>query len=170
MEFDSLIHTRESVRAYDPKRQVPEEILARIIEAGIIAPTAANRQPFRFIVVSSEERLKAVRPCYKAGWFADAPHILIVAGLPKKAWVRWDGYNAIETDCTIAMDHMILAAENEGVSTCWIAAFDDAVLRKALDLGADEKVFAITPLGYRPEGLKRNRKSRKQASEIAAFI
>ena len=170
MDFEKLIKTRESVRSYDPSRPVPRQVLDRIVQAGIIAPTAANRQPFKFLVISSPDELSRIRPCYRAQWINDAPHILIVVGLVDKAWTRYDGYNSVETDCTIAMDHMILAAENEGVGTCWIAAFDNKILREALKLGENEKVFAITPLGYRPNGFGLTDKIRKKAEDIAVFI
>lgn len=170
MEFDALIQRRESVRSYDPSRIVPIEVINKILKAGIIAPTAANRQPFRFIVVSSKKELEKVRPCYKGDFIKDTPHILIVIGLVDKAWVRWDGYNSVETDCTIAMDHMILAAENEGVGTCWIAAFDNEILSKALKLQDNEKVFAITPLGYAPSGYQLRKKTRKSFDEIVSYI
>jgi nitroreductase len=69
------------------------------------------------------------------------------------------------------MDHMILAAENEGVGTCWIAAFDSSVLSKVLDLKEHEKVFAITPLGYPHEGFsKKASKIRKELKEVVKYI
>ena len=71
----------------------------------------------------------------------------------------------------ITMDHLILAATAEGVGTCWIAAFDPAVLRRALDLKAGEEVFAITPLGYTRENYRRLEiKERKAMAEIARFV
>jgi nitroreductase len=170
MEFTELVNRRESVRSYDPARQVDEAVLRRILDAGIIAPTAANKQPFRFVVCSTPEALSKVRPCYKGRWIDSAPVVLAVVGLTDRAWMRRDGYNAVETDCTIAMDHMILAAENEGVGTCWIAAFDNGVLRAGLGLNENEKVFAITPLGYPPAGYRRRDAAvRKKIEEIVEF-
>lgn len=172
MELLELVKTRESIRSYDPNRPVDRAVLERILEAGRLAPSAANRQPWRFIVVSSPEMLAKVRPCYPKPWFQDAPHILAVTGARDRAWIRAaDRYNSIETDLTIAMDHMILAAEAEGVGTCWIAAFDPAVLRQALGLKENEAVFAITPLGYPRAGfVKKGVKDRKPLEEVAEFI
>jgi nitroreductase len=172
MEFAQLIRSRESIRSYDPARPVTREILDRILEAGRIAPSAANLQPWKFLVVSSPEMLAKVRPCYRGEWFREAPHVLIVKGDKKAAWKRKsDGYNSLETDLTIAMDHMILAAENEGIGTCWIAAFDYQALREALQLGADEQVFAITPLGYSKPGFSKSAaKNRKPLNEVAFHI
>ena len=170
MEYFDLIRNRESIRAYDSDRPVEPEKLERILEAGRLAPSAANRQPWKFIVVSTIQMLEKVRACYHRQWFKDAPHILIVAGEENAAWVRsYDHYNSLETDLTIAMDHMILAAENIG--TCWIAAFNPEVLRSALQLKANEKVYAITPLGYQPEGfVKTHNKIRKELHDIVKYI
>ena len=135
MEFYKLIEQRESVRNYDPERKVSDKVLGRILNAGRLAPSASNRQPWTFVLVSSDEKLKEVKSCYPRSWFNDAPHILVVVGNKSKSWVRpYDGYNSIETDLAIAMDHMILAAENEGVGTCWIIAFDYEKLAKAIGL------------------------------------
>lgn len=172
MDFTDVITGRESVRNYDPARPVPRAVLERVLEAGRIAPSAANRQPWRFVMVSSPEALGGVRACYGQPWFRDAPHVLVVKGRRDEAWKRArDGYVAIETDLTIAMDHMILAAENEGLGTCWIAAFDPDVLRQALRLVPEEVVFAITPLGYPRAGyVKRANKQRKPLAEVAEFL
>jgi nitroreductase len=171
MDFGELIMQRESVRNYDPMKSVNKMVLERILEAGRIAPSAANFQPWHFYVVSSLPTLEKVRRCYDRPWMLDAPHILIVAGNRKEAWRRPDGYNSLETDLTIAMTQMILAATNEGVATCWIAHFDYPKLRAALDLKSYEEIFAITPLGYpRSDYKKRGQKNRKALSEVAVFL
>lgn len=172
MNFYELVSGRESIRSYDPEKKIPREILNRILSAGNMAPSAANRQPWEFLLVSSDEMLSRVRPCYKPEWFQSAPNILIVKGNRSHAWTRSSSsYNSLETDLTIAMDHMILAAEYEGVGTCWIAAFSPEILRKALGLTTDEEVFAITPLGYPVKGFKKSgRKIRKSFDEVVKFI
>ena len=172
MNFHELAYQRESIRNYNPNRPVETEKLHRILETGRIAPNAANRQPWRFYLVSSEENLKKIRLAYQRTWFQDAPHVLIVAGKRAQAWVRpYDGYNAIETDLTIAMDHIILAAEYEGLATCWIAAFDPEKLRATGIFAEEEEVFAITPLGYPKEGfLKRGIKDRKAFEDVVKFV
>ena len=172
MEFYNLIISRESIRNYDPDRQVPKQILEKILNAGRIAPSACNIQPWKFLVVSSPEMLEKVRACYSRDWFRDAPHVLIVIGLKDKAWKRsFDGYNSIETDVAIAMTHLILAAENEGVGTCWIEAYNPAILRKALSLNEDQLVFGITPLGFTKPGFYKNAiKNRKPLDEIVEFL
>lgn len=172
MEFRELIKFRESVRNYDSKKPVPRDVLDRILEVGRMAPSAANRQPWKFLLISSSEMLSKVRMCYKGEWFRKAPHILVVMGNRDYAWTRkYDGYNSIETDLTIAMDHLILAAANEGVGSCWIAAFDPVILRKSLDLKENEVVFAITPLGYPEDSYQPGHaRKRKAISEIVEYL
>jgi nitroreductase len=172
MEFTAVIRGRESVRSYDPSRPVAREVLERVLEAGRVAPSAANRQPWRFLLVSSPEALAKVRACYDKEWFRDAPHVLVVKGARRQSWRRRsDLHRSLETDLAIAMDHMILAAENEGLGTCWIAAYKPRVLRKALRLARGEVVYAITPLGYPGPGYaKRATKQRKPLAEVAEFL
>ncbi len=172
MDFYDVIQNRESIRNYDDSRKISKEILMRILNAGRIAPSAVNYQPWEFLLISSNEMLEKVRACYNRDWFRDAPYILAIKGTPKNAWTRkYDNYNSLETDLTIAMDHIILAAENEGISTCWIAAFDPKILFSALNLKKDEKIYAITPLGYsKPDFKKKSNKVRKEINEVVKFI
>jgi nitroreductase len=172
MEYTELILTRESIRDYDANNPVSKEILEKILNAGRMAPSAKNLQPWVFLVIETPEMLKKVKACYQGKWFHDAPHILVVLGLRDKAWVRgYDKYNSIETDLAIVMTHLILAAENEGVGTCWIEAYDPAILRNALELNENQVVFGITPLGYPSKGFsKRGNKSRKSLAEIVRYL
>jgi nitroreductase len=172
MDFWDLIHERSSVRSYDPERPVEKDVLYRVLEAGRLAPSAANRQPWRFIVVSSPERLALLRHAYSRDWFYDAPHILVVVGDKNEAWRRLqDGYSSLETDLAIAMTFMILAAANEGVASCWIAAFQPEVVREALQLAEHEEVYALTPLGYpRADYAGPPPKKRKDLMDIVTFL
>ena len=172
MEFYSLIAQRESIRSFDPSRKVESDVLQRILGAGRLAPSAVNFQPWQFWVISSPEMLQQVKACYNRPWFQEVPQILTVVGDLSRAWVRKDdGYNSLETDLAIAMCHLILAAENEGVATCWVEAFQPELLKEALDLKENQRVFAITPLGYPRQGFtKKNHKQRKPLDEIVRFI
>jgi nitroreductase len=172
MEYTELISTRESIRNYDPSRPVPKEILNKILEAGRLAPSAKNYQPWKFLLISSLPLLEKVQASYKRDWLKDAPHMLVLMGLKDQAWIRgYDGYNSIETDVTIAMTHIILAAENEGVATCWIAAYNPELLNEALNPGKNQQIFAMTPLGYPKPGFQKNFiKNRKPLDEVAEFL
>jgi nitroreductase len=172
MNFTELINTRESLRNYDPERPVPAKVLENILNAGRLAPSACNLQPWKFLVISGADILEKVRAAYPREWFIEAPHVLVIVGSREQAWKRSsDGYCSIETDSAIAMTHIILAAENEGVGTCWIANYDPAKLREALKLGQDQVVFGITPLGYPKKGFKKSgNKKRKPLDEIVEYL
>jgi len=172
MDFRDLIHHRASIRSYDPNRPVAREVLYRILEAGRLAPSAGNRQPWRFVVVESPEKLSAIRHAYVRDWFYDAPQIVVVVGDKNQAWRRLqDGYCSLETDLAIAMSFLILAAANEGVATCWIAAFQPEVVREALGLAAHEEVYGLTPIGYPREGyVLPAEKKRKDLQDIVSFV
>ena len=147
MEFLELIQARYSVRAYkaDP---VEEDKLARILEAARLAPTAANRQPFRILVVPTTGRQTELSRIYPRPWFTQAPLLIAGCGVPAENWVRRDGKNYNDVDVTIAMDHLILAAADEGLGTCWVAAFDPIAAREVLQLEPGLEPVVFTPLGY----------------------
>jgi nitroreductase len=171
MDFAALVQGRESIRGYDPARPLDRAVLERILDKARLAPSAANRQPWRFVVVASREALVRVRACYPRPWFQEAPCVIAVTGRTGEAWTRGDGWNSIETDLAIAMDHVVLSAENEGVAACWIAAFDLPVLRSALGLLPDEKVYSIATLGYpKPGSAKKGQKQRKPLSEVVKYL
>ena len=148
MGFQELIKKRYSVRAYKPD-PVEDDKLARVLEAARVAPTAANRQAFRVIVIPTKDREADLRRVYGRDWFTQAPLVLCVCAVPSEGWVRkHDGWNAAEIDATIVMSHIVLAAAEEGLATCWIAAFDPAAAREVLGLPPDVVPSAFTPLGY----------------------
>ncbi|MBF0585933.1 nitroreductase family protein [Prosthecochloris sp. N3] len=171
MDFYDLVTQRCSLRSFIKEQPVDQEVLRRILEAGRMAPSAKNLQPWTFKVVSSPEKLEQIYPSYPADWIRSAPHLLFVTGRKDEAWQRkYDGYNSIETDLTIALDHIILAATWEGLATCWIEAFNPAILRPALGLDDNEALFAFTPLGYPAPDAKPRPKSRKKLDEIVEFL
>jgi nitroreductase len=147
MDFQELIRVRRSIRGYRPD-PVAEDVLHRILGAGRIAPTACNLQPCQWIVVTSAETRLRMREVYARDWFWQAPVILVGCGEPAKAWQRGDGWNAVEIDLAIAMDHIILAATEEGLGTCWVCAFDEAKAKEILSVPPEVRVLAMTPLGY----------------------
>ena len=147
MNFQALINARYSVRAYGPEPVDPEK-LDRVLEAARLAPTAANRQPFRVIVIPTKSREKELGRIYPREWFVQAPILLAIVAVPSEAWVRkQDGWNAAEVDASIVMSHIVLAAAEEGLGTCWVAAFDPAAAREVLGLPPEVIPSAFTPLG-----------------------
>ena len=146
--FLELAEKRRSVRAYKPD-PVPDDLLQAVLEAGRLAPSACNKQPWRFIVVRSETGRRALGAAYAREWFWKAPVVIAVCILPKEAWVRsYDGQNYAMVDGALAMDHMTLSAAELGLGTCWIGAFDPAAAREILGLPDGVEIVGMTPLGY----------------------
>lgn len=172
ISFADLARLRFSQRAYDAARKIPRELIAEIIETVRMAPSAANKQPLEILVLESEAARNLVHAAYTRDWFMAAPCIIVVKGKLENAWVRpFDGYNSLETDLAIAMDHLTLAASDHGLGTCWIGNFDPQVLSEALSLTEGEKVFAMTPLGWAPPGFTRpEQKNRKSSGEIINYL
>ena len=149
MSFAELIRARHAVRAYRPD-PVPDGLLAQVLEAGRLAPTAANRQPIRILVVHTAGREAELRRLYARDWFTAAPVILGVCTVAREAWVREaiDGRSYADVDAAIVMDHMVLAATDLGLGTCWVAAFNPAVAREVLGLPDDVEPLLFTTLGF----------------------
>jgi nitroreductase len=155
---------RYSVRAYKPDA-VEDEKLAAVLEAARLAPTAANRQPFRVLVVKTAGRHEELGRIYGRDWFVQPPLVLAVCAVTEEAWRRMDDKPYDEVDATIAMDHLILAAASLGLGTCWIAAFDPAAARDVLGLPDGVEPIAFTPLGYPADG-PRGKKRRPLADLV----
>ena len=166
MEFLELARKRYSVRAY-ASTPVEDEKLQKVLEAAILAPTAANRQPFRLIVMKTEGREADLKRVYSRDWFVQAPLVICVCAVKGESWVRKDGKNYADVDATIAFDHLILAAHDLGLGTCWIAAFDPAAAREILKLPGDLEPVAFTPLGYAADQWKP--KKRRPVSDLVEY-
>lgn len=166
MDFRELIAARYSVRAYRPD-PVEEEKLQAVLEAARLAPTAANRQPFQVIVIHTAGRERELQRIYAAAWFAQAPLVLAVCTLPDQAWTRRDGKNYGDVDAAIVMDHIVLAATELGLGTCWIAAFDPEAARAVLGLPEGVEPIVFTPLGYPAE--RPRPKKRKDLAELVRY-
>jgi nitroreductase len=163
MSFLELVNKRASIRAY-ATTPVGEADLEAVLEAGRLAPSAANKQAWHFIVVREPVRRAELGHAYPREWFWKAPAILVVCVEPAKAWVRSDGKNYADVDGAIAMDHMTLCAADRGLGTCWIGAFDPARLRRVLGLPEGVEPLAMTPLGKPAEPGRA--KSRKAVAEV----
>lgn len=148
MEYSELIAARYSVRAYrsDP---VEDEKLQIVLEAARLAPTAANRQPIQLVVMRTAGREEEIGKIYRRPWFVQAPLVIAVCTISSQAWVREsDKFNARLIDAAIVADHLILAATNLGLGTCWIAAFNVEAARSVLRLPDEVEPVIFTPLGY----------------------
>jgi len=167
MDFSELITKRYSVRSYksDP---VEDDKLHKVLEAARIAPTAANRQPLRFIVIHTKGREDELKRIYKAPWFTQPPIVICACAIKSQAWVRsWDDKNHADIDVTIATDHLILEAANQGFGTCWIGAFDPTAAREVLGIPEDVDPVFFTPLGYPAD--QPTEKKRKPLDELVRY-
>lgn len=166
MEYQELIEKRYSVRNYQDKA-VEEDKLQKVLEAARLAPTAANKQPFKLIVVKTQGKKKDLRRIYHAEWFSEAPLVICACAIPSKGWTRRDGRCYVEVDVAIAMDHLILAAADSGLGTCWIAAFDSQAAKEVLKLPEGVEPLLFTPLGYPADSPQP--KSRKGLKELVCY-
>jgi len=161
---NDVIRVRRSIRKYKVKR-IEEEKLFRVLEAGRLSPSAVNKQPWHFIVITDPEIRRKMKEAYGRSWFYEAPVIIVVCVDPTIAWVRGDGEKFWKVDGAIAMQSMILQATEEDLGTCWIGAFHEAAVKKILKIPPHIRVVAMTPLGYRDE-VKEKVTKRKKMEKI----
>lgn len=131
MNFQELLLARYSVRDYKPDPIEPD-LLNQVLNAARFAPTAANRQPFKLIVIHSKGREDEIRRIYNREWFSRAPIVICACGIPGLNWIRSDGRSYLDIDIAIVMDHVSLAAADLGLGTCWVASFDVEAARDLL--------------------------------------
>ncbi len=149
MKVLDVIQKRQSVRKYkeDP---IPEKALMRVLEAARLAPSGKNFQPWKFIIVK-DKALKEKLAQASAGQFfmAEAPVIIVGCGFPDNCYARMGRYmKSWSVDVTIALDHLMLQAQEEGLGTCWIGSFEEEEVKEILNVPEGVKVLALTPLGY----------------------
>jgi nitroreductase len=144
---------------------MPEPLLAEVLEAARLAPSAANRQPWDFILISDERQRQKLREAYDRPWFSSAPHILVACADPEQAWTRGDGTEYWMADAAIAVCQLTLACAGAGLGTCWIANFDEGVARRILGVPEKVRIVAMTPIGY-PAEEKGEVEDRKPMTEI----
>lgn len=165
MDIRTIIENRYSVRSYQSK-EVEEEKLIKILEAGQLAPSAVNNQPWHFIVVREAENHKKVSEIYHRDWFKEAPVYIIICGDHNAAWKRKeDGKDHTDVDAAIAIDHMTLQATELGLGTCWICNFYVEKCKDFFQLPGHIEPIAILSLGY-PADDKIPAKKRKSLEEI----
>lgn len=169
MEFKEVVKNRYSCKKYSSRAVEPEK-LAAILEAGRLAPTAKNLQEQHIYVLQSAEALAqvdAATPCrYGAGT------VLCVAFDTKNVYIYPDGQrdSGIE-DAAIVATHMILAAADAGVDSCWINCFHHDTLKAGLGLPENEEILMLMDLGYAAEGAGPlpNHNSRKPLTETVSY-
>jgi nitroreductase len=149
MNVFEAIKNRRSVRSFSDKA-IPQNVLEKMKLALRYAPSACNFQPWRFVIVTDEKIKKALaHAANDQTWMAQAPVIVVACGFADQAYKKMGGYgSSVEIDLAIAVDHLTLAAVEEGLGTCWIGAFKEEEVKSVLSIPKTVKVVAMMPLGY----------------------
>lgn len=163
MNFLDLVKQRYSCRSYQAK-SVEQEKVDYVMECVRFAPSAVNKQPWCFHVISSDSDKEKLRQCYNREWFTTAPMYVIASILHDEEWVRSDGKHHGDIDIAIAVEHLCLAATEQGLATCWVCNFDADLCRQLFSLAANEEPAVLIPLGYAADAPKE--KVRKTTEEI----
>ncbi|MGQ9680399.1 MAG: nitroreductase family protein [Candidatus Bathyarchaeia archaeon] len=162
MDVMEAIRTRRSIRKYK-KGKIPEKDLIEIFTAAQLAPSAGNKQPWRFVVVRDPEKIKELAMlANNQMWIADAGAVIAALAMDKgspEVYPKW-----AERDVMIAVEHMVLAAWSLGYGTCWVGAFDEEKVKGFLGVPEKMTVIILLPIGipdHKPEA-----RPRKKISEI----
>jgi nitroreductase len=150
MDVFTAISQRKSVRKYKDK-PVDEATLRQVLEAGRIAPSAGNRQDWKFIVVRDQETRRKLAIAAKGQMFLEQAPVAIVGCAIEPTYVMMCGQSAGILDVSIAFSFMMLEATELGLGTCWLGAFDENAVRKILEVPDHVRIVAMTPLGYPDE-------------------
>ncbi|MFO7820699.1 MAG: nitroreductase family protein [Lentisphaeria bacterium] len=173
--FLNLSRRRYSCRNYDPDRCVPEGAIQNCLEAARLAPSACNKQPWRFVVVDDPETLAAIRkkgqmPGIDHAWWESVPVMVALAVeknvLTHKIAPAFSKIPYYLLDAGIAGEHFILAAAAQGLGTCWIGWFRPKIVKEILDIPRHVDIVALLTLGYPAPGKVRT-KQRRDIDEIA---
>lgn len=165
MEFTEVVKNRRSIREYSDK-PVPEDVLKRVLEAARIAPSGRNAQAWKFVVVRDAAKRLLLAQAANQPFIGQAPVIIApVALVPDRLMMC--GVPSYAVDMGIAMEHIVLAAFNEGLGTCWIGAFSQEKAREALGVPDKYKVVTVMPLGYPKQ--KPDARPRKSLEEIVCW-
>lgn len=161
--FLELVKQRYSCRSYQAK-SVEQGKLNYIIECVRFAPSAVNKQPWQFHVVNDKADMAKLQECYNREWFATAPMYIICSILHNEEWVRSDGKHHGDIDIAIAVEHLCLAATEQGLATCWVCNFDAEKCKQLFSLTDNEEPAVLIPIGYAADESKE--KKRKKIDEI----
>lgn len=143
MDVMRAIMSRCSVRRYE-REELPRKVLVELLEAARLAPSGMNRQPWELVVVTDQERKRALVPiCNNQRFIEDCSAFIAGVDDPGQKWER--------VDLAIALDHLSLAATERGLGTCWIGAFDRDRLAEFLSVPSGRKVTVCMTVGYPAE-------------------
>ena len=163
-----LIETRRSIRSYKPQ-EVEEEKLNYILQAFRKAPSAKNLQPWKLIIVKDKKKRSDLAiACNNQTFLSEAPVLIVACAKEDEAYGVMGGYmNSYPIDIALALEHLILAAAEKGLGTCWIGAFKEKLVKDLLDVPEHVRVVAITPVGY--PAREGGARGRKPLTEIVCY-
>jgi nitroreductase len=165
MEIKEAIQKRYSCRKYKDI-PVPDEKLRVILEAARLAPSAGNRQPYKFIVVKDKEKREKLAQIAEQSFISQAPIIIAGVSLDPERIMKCE-VPTYAVDVAIAMEHIALMACAEGLATCWIGHFSQKEAKKILGIDEKYKIVALMPLGYPADSYKP--KERKSLDELVYY-
>lgn len=146
MDFIELAKKRFSCRKFKTDK-VEQEKIDLILEAGYVAPTAVNRQPHKILVLTDKSKLALLKDCTKYDF--DAPLCFIICTDKDNAYSRgYDGKNSAEIDAAIVTTHMMLEAQDIGLGTTWVMAFNPVKVRELFNIPQELEIVALLPTGY----------------------
>ena len=166
--FLDLVKTRKSIRSFK-NIEIENEKLDYVLEAFRYAPSAKNLQPWKLIVINDKAIIENLVPaCRNQKFISEAPVVVIASIIEEEAYATMGGYfNSYPVDIGISLEHLMLAAAEKGLGTCWIGAFDEKAVKEVAGIPDKARVVALTPLGY-PNEPGRERK-RKTMEEIVSY-
>ena len=170
-EFIQLAQERFSCRSYKPLLPSNDE-LRKVVEAAHIAPSECNKQPWKFVIATSDKARKAIAAAYSRDWINTAPAFIVAVGNHSEAWHRanFDNKDHTDVDLSIAIEHMCLAATSLGLGTCWVCNFNPQALNEALNLDKGLEAIAILPIGYPADECTVPVKQRKPIEQITEWM
>jgi nitroreductase len=170
MEFGEVLDRRRSVRHFSTRLAVAEEDLTALLEAATRAPSAGNIQPWRFVVVRTPAARERLSAALGQRWAVAAPAVIVVCVDPRPSAARYGDrgeYLYAIQDTAAAAAHILLAAVDRGLASCWIGAFDERAVAAALDLTPPITPVAILPIGYSAESA--GKPKRRPLDEVSTW-
>lgn len=158
MELDKCIKTRRTIREYQDK-EVPWDLVAKVIDAGRLAPSSGNLQNWKFVVVLDDgKKEKLAEACLQQTWMIKAPVHIVVVAEPESAeryyGARGERLYTVQ-NCAAAVENMLLMAHNLGLGACWVGAFDERMVGKVVGLPDNVRAQAIITMGFPGEKIKK---------------
>jgi nitroreductase len=165
-----IITNRRSIRSYSSKN-IEEEKLDYVLNAFRKAPSAKNLQPWKIVIVKEKNNKNDLAiACNNQSFIAEAPVIIVACALEEAAYGVMGGYmSSYPIDISIALEHLMLAATEVGLGTCWIGSFKENLVKGILGVPENIRVVALTPLGYPGPNADTPKRGRKSIAEIVCY-